>query len=211
MSDVRMDDKSGESPGPLCDLQPLRRDKWSLEFVLKLKVFKSVWTPKYRIGLNPVPLEQVDILASKVRDLEEQIEATRFPQRVYFDVTAKGNPGPNRNIVWNGTNNDSFKFEDSGEIEFLVSGLYLVHAIIHCTNSNNSVAFSLMKGSQSVKACIDSGGLNSYNGNSTFNASPLTHTIMMTKSDKLRVLYGGNGTVHSGYLMAFLLCEAESG
>lgn len=210
MSNASTDDQNGETQESQCDLHPLKDEKWDLEFVLKLKVFKSVWTPKYRFILNPVPLEQVDMLASKVRDLEEQINSIRR-QPVYFEVTAKGHPGTNRNIVWNGFNSDFFKFEASGEIEFLVSGLYLVHAIVHCINSNNSVVYSLMKGTKCVKSCVDSSATNNYNGTVMVMASPLTHTIMMTKGDKLSIIFGGNGSVRDdSYMMAFLLCEADS-
>lgn len=210
MSNANNDDKSEETQGPQCDLHPLKGDKWNLEFVLKLKVFKSVWTPKYCFILSPVPLEQVDILASKVRDLEEQINSLRPRSPVYFEVTAKGDPGTNRNIVWNGLDTDFFKFEASGEIKFLVSGHYLVHAIIHCTNSNNAVVYSLKKGTQCVKSCIDSSTYDQYNG-TMVTASPLTHNVIMAKNEKLSLMYSGNGNVRSdSYMMAFLICEQES-
>lgn len=71
--------KSHDDPGggPLCDIYPLKGDKWTVEFTLKLEVFQSAWKSKYRLVLNSVPLEKVDIVVSTLRDIQEAIDAIR--------------------------------------------------------------------------------------------------------------------------------------
>lgn len=118
----------------------------SLEFVLKLKLFASEWTPVCHFDLKPIPLEKVDILESKLRDLEEKIgkqEDQRAPNMpIYLHVTSTNEANSNGIITWDQVNSKNFWITATGKIEFKVAGVYMIHIIVRHSNSTNGETFT---------------------------------------------------------------------
>lgn len=56
---------------------PHDKDSWSLQFVLALKLYASMWRPKYEMTLESVPLQPIDILAAQVRDVQDELAELR--------------------------------------------------------------------------------------------------------------------------------------
>lgn len=210
------------------NLQFKNTDHLSLEFVLKLKVFASVWTPTYTFELKPIPLEKVDILESKLRDQEEELiklraERCQAPAKpVYIQVTSTNTAYYDDAITWNVANNDSFKIDSNGAVEILIAGVYMIHVVLRHRNSSNAEAFCLMKGNVSVGSCYDTISNSSkfmLKGNKSvdscyetcsssnkFMSSPLMAILDLVGSEKLSVIYKGNDrAIEGSYLTAFLL------
>lgn len=128
--------------------------------------------------------------------LEEQ--GSRKP--VYLHATGTKSVGKNGTVLWDQVDEDCFKIDALGTIEFLVSGVYMVHVVVRHVTTLNGEAFHLLKGTQVVgqifAAC-----------NSGYNiSSPLMVTLKMEAHEKLSVTYTGNSQVHPGsYFTAFLL------
>lgn len=129
-----------------------------LEITLKLKLFDSVWATTYKFDLIPIPLEKVDKLESNVRDLEDKVakcEEEVFRKPIYFHVTSTKSVGKNSVIPWNAVDDEWFKIDSSGEIEFLVSGVYMIHVVLrHTTTTSNGRSFSSGEGGSSYWADI---------------------------------------------------------
>lgn len=189
------------------NLQYIKTGHLSLEFVLKLKVFASVWTPKYVFQLKPIPLEKVDILESKLRDQEEELAKLRAEQShvpikpVYVHVTSTNAAYHNEAIMWSPTDCDSFKIDSKGNVEFTVAGVYMIHVVLRHRNSSNGEAFCLMKGNCSVGSCYDTSS-----SSNKFMSSPLMVMLDLKANEKLSAVYKGNDhAIEGSYLTAFLL------
>lgn len=172
--------------------------------MLKLKLFASVWTPTYTFDLEPVPLEKVDILESKLRDQEEELTKLRSQksvskQSIYLHTTCVKPVKTNTVVKWRSGGNH-FKIDHSGTIAVLVSGVYMIHVVLcHSSTNKNGEIFCLIKGDQSVGSCYDSGG-----SNGCCTSSPLIVMLELKAHEKLSVLFKGNGkTSPASYLTAF--------
>lgn len=117
---------------------------WWLQFAIKLTVLTSVQSVQYQFAMHPVQLEAVNVVATQLRDVQEELrklrgireevqqlrleQQTRTP--VVLRLRSTNNTKTNSLIVWTVKTEypslDKFVVDPSGKVRFLSDGMYLI-------------------------------------------------------------------------------------
>jgi hypothetical protein len=116
------------------ELTPLKGGKLHLELSLKIRLLRSSRTIKYSFELQPVAVERIDILESKLKDQQEELDR----------LLAKGNTGGNvfvcvesdawvsSKLQWKEVNSEYFKLsKDKAAVIVLQAGLLAVGVVVN--------------------------------------------------------------------------------
>ncbi|KAE8912965.1 hypothetical protein PF003_g3188 [Phytophthora fragariae] len=88
-----------------------------LEFAVKIRVLRSTWEAKYTFDLDSVSVERIDILGSKLRDQQEELEKLRgeirddsLPSFAHLQTSRK-------------TSNSTVNWEAISSVDFVSTGI----------------------------------------------------------------------------------------
>ncbi|KAE8989411.1 hypothetical protein PF011_g18787 [Phytophthora fragariae] len=88
-----------------------------LEFAVKIRVLRSTWEAKYTFDLDSVSVERIDILGSKLRDQQEDLEKLRgeirddsLPSFAHLQTSRK-------------TSNSTVNWEAISSVDFVSTGI----------------------------------------------------------------------------------------
>ncbi|KAE8995502.1 hypothetical protein PR001_g19101 [Phytophthora rubi] len=106
-----------------------------LELALPVRALRSVWLAEYKFDLEPVSVERIDILESKLRDQEEkleklQIHGTSGQNAAFVQLVASKKDDKSR-LRWNKFESDDFSVNgNDGVVKVLQPGIYTIGGIV---------------------------------------------------------------------------------
>ncbi|KAE9278061.1 hypothetical protein PF008_g28708 [Phytophthora fragariae] len=166
-------------------LYPLDSGALRLELVVAVRVLRSMWLAKYTFDLDSVSVERIDILESKLRDQQEELEKLRgevrdgsSPSFVHLHTTRRNNDwtmnwGPTTGVDFVPTGVD-------GVVKAQRGGSYIILVTV-TTVPGASTPANLLKNKTSIQVA--------YPGYSQgYIASTSLYTIeLLEKNDELTV------------------------
>ncbi|RLN20086.1 hypothetical protein BBJ28_00025911 [Nothophytophthora sp. Chile5] len=190
------------APGNWNDLPrkaiPLESDRLRLELTVKIRVFQKELSTQYTFELEPVSVERIDVLESKLRDQQAELERLRHDEEagrapIFLETEATAKTGVGR-ISWNKVASGDFAVIGAeGVILVRRPGVYNVAVVVnyHATNANMKVR--LLKGTDCIRSiiCAYTGGHHS--------SCSLGCTTRIEKDAKLTVTCDSN-LVETSYL-----------
>ncbi|KAG3134003.1 hypothetical protein PI126_g18901 [Phytophthora idaei] len=120
---------------------------WTLEMSIKLRLLRSVREVKYVFKLEPVAVDKIDILESKLKDQQEELEKLRGLGERSF-LHAESVTWTSSKLQWKPIDSKNFVLaSEKTSITVRVPGLYTIAVLVnHGTLQNNAVgAISLEK------------------------------------------------------------------
>uniref|UniRef100_K3X5C4 Uncharacterized protein n=1 Tax=Globisporangium ultimum (strain ATCC 200006 / CBS 805.95 / DAOM BR144) TaxID=431595 RepID=K3X5C4_GLOUD len=201
---------------PKCD-----DDVFQLELTVRVQLSSRVLTPKYRFTLYALDLDPIDLLTSRIRDQEGEVESLRAElaqlktggglatatglQPVYFQANVLNSVDSGRRLMWNvrlfdAYNKHGFQLKSPDVIQVTCSGVYVVLLTIkHTTVSNMftnafqpTVRINAFKLLKNGEAIATNSDV-SPNGN--VMTSTMQHIVPLQCNDELSVLNSGNGYI----------------
>lgn len=127
-------------------------DKMKLEFVVHLKVFASTWSPSYSLALSSVVVEKIDMLESRVFDVEQAIERVNLvgKETVVTELHVQTASSLNSPVAWDKVNSKTFEVVNKTSICSLVAGVYMVAMSISFTATSYNCVYALLKDGETV-------------------------------------------------------------
>ncbi|KAG3014476.1 hypothetical protein PC121_g14135 [Phytophthora cactorum] len=107
-----------------------------LDLAIEIDFLRTSWVAKFAFELNPVSVEQIDVLESKLRDqqdalerLEKEVKHLRADQEpIFIQLKASRKHETTSNLCWDKQESVSFIVnKGSGEIKITRSGVYSIH------------------------------------------------------------------------------------
>lgn len=127
----------------------LRDDKnkvLKLEFVVHIKAFESLWSPAYSLTLKPIPIERIDILESRLLDVEDEVvrcSKVEVPSTL-SEFTTSRETKSGQSAIWSARFSDGFAVESNGSVRALMDGTYVaalqVPYYVACHGANVALA-----------------------------------------------------------------------
>ncbi|KAG1704927.1 hypothetical protein DVH05_004954 [Phytophthora capsici] len=116
-----------------------------LSFAVRFRFLSATKVAYYTFTLDPVPLERIDVLESKLRDQQEELEQLRADRALQFArFKASTKDATTRKLLWNTVESDSF-YVANGEIKILRPGVYSVGVVVNNTARVSNDNASLLK------------------------------------------------------------------
>ncbi|KAL3664437.1 hypothetical protein V7S43_010758 [Phytophthora oleae] len=121
-------------------LVPQNGRKMKLEMSLKIRLLRSVRTINYTFELKPIAVEPIDILESKLKDQQEELE--RLRGKISLGTTAflyvESEAMLDSKLQWKEVAAEAFTLnEDKTSIKVLVSGIYSFGLVVNHTPTAN--------------------------------------------------------------------------
>ncbi|KAG6973136.1 hypothetical protein JG688_00003639, partial [Phytophthora aleatoria] len=140
-------------------LIPLENDAFQLELLVKVTVFQSVWTVSYTFKLEPISLERIHALETKLQGLEElQAAQKRSPPRrdkemVHLDAISTNNASVNDSQVrWIVIDTNGFELSRSKtEIRCLKAGWYMLSLAVFLAPNTDNACVELQVNGKSIR------------------------------------------------------------
>ncbi|KAF1325710.1 hypothetical protein FI667_g9067, partial [Globisporangium splendens] len=195
-------------------------DVFQLELTVRVQLSSRVLTPKYQFTLYALDLDPIDVLTSRIRDQEDEVESLRAEltrlktvgglatatglQPVYFQADTNASVDSGQRVLWNVRSVDGYKhgfhLKSPDVIQATCSGVYVVLlAIKHTTVSN--MFTSMFQPAFRVNAfkLLKNGEAIATNSDVSANGNIMTstmqHIVPLQCNDELSVLNSGNGYV----------------
>ncbi|KAF1791918.1 hypothetical protein GQ600_9905 [Phytophthora cactorum] len=130
-----------------------------LDLAIEIDFLRTSWVAKFAFELNPVSVEQIDVLESKLRDqqdalerLEKEVKLLRADQEpIFIQLKASRKHETTSNLCWDKQESVSFIVNNgSGEIKITRSGVYSIHGTLICYPIDDDGRMMLLKN----KECI---------------------------------------------------------
>ncbi|KAG6952802.1 hypothetical protein JG688_00013133 [Phytophthora aleatoria] len=130
-----------------------------LDLAIEIDFLRTSWVAKFAFELNPVSVEQIDVLESKLRDqqdalerLEKEVKLLRADQEpIFIQLKASRKHETTSNLCWDKQESVSFIVnKGSGEIKITRSGVYSIHGTLICYPIDDDGRMMLLKN----KECI---------------------------------------------------------
>ncbi|ETM00534.1 hypothetical protein L917_02745 [Phytophthora nicotianae] len=156
-----------------------------LELSFNLRLLESVRNANYVFELKPVAVERIDLLESRLRDQEEEMEQLRgqvdLSDRAF--LYAESAVWTASTLQWKPLASDKFILAaDSTSITFRIPGLYAIAVLVnHWPNQNNtSGTISLIKNDVKIQRAV-TGSTNLYDSGygKNLSAGHRTSTSLM--------------------------------
>ncbi|CAI5727939.1 unnamed protein product [Hyaloperonospora brassicae] len=133
----------------------LSGDAPKLVISVKVRILRSVRVAKYAFVLDAVAVERIDVLESKLRDQQEELD--RLRKQIgdgHMQLEASATDLNTYKMLWSDTDSDSFSVNQrTGDVSFRRPGVYSITATVNLiadAYGNSSVSVSVMKN----QACI---------------------------------------------------------
>ncbi|KAL3664432.1 hypothetical protein V7S43_010753 [Phytophthora oleae] len=199
-------DQTGDSQRKLT---VLRGGKLQLELSIKLRLLQSVREVHYVFKLEPVPVERIDILESKLKDQQEELEMLRgqvgTAKHVFLSaesVTWSSQTWSSQKLEWKITSGEKFSLAaNNTAIKVFCPGLYAISVLANHHPTTATGWISLEKsGAQIQRAAIgESNYCDSYSGVqklATHNTgSSLMCIVQVKKDEPITVVCSGNSVI----------------
>lgn len=123
-----------------------------LEFVVHIKVFEVLWSPKYSLVLKPIAIERIDILESRLFDVEQEIERCSQVEmtsvisefKMSNRITGAGK------AVWSAQSGIGFAVDAKGDIRALADGTFVVALQAPYSVTCHDASIALVKSDENV-------------------------------------------------------------
>ncbi|RLN68347.1 hypothetical protein BBJ28_00024989 [Nothophytophthora sp. Chile5] len=202
-------------------LTVFKGDHFRLELTMKIRVLRSVWSAQYTFDLEPVSVERIDILESKLCDQQEELERLRHDQEIgqileskvrdqqeelerlrrdqeagrtpiFLEAEASRMSQDGKLLCWNKVESDNFDMNGlDGVIRFRLPGVYSISVVVNYAPVNYNLTVELLKGSTGIRSAYCCYAGGNYSSNS------LGCTTRFEKDEKLSVSCGANLVGHS--------------
>ncbi|CEG49153.1 uncharacterized protein PHALS_06932 [Plasmopara halstedii] len=133
-------------------LVALALGSFRLELDLTIHVFRSTWKAKYTFDIDPVSVNQIDLLESNLRDQQDEIEKLKIgenPSYIKLTTTTKQS---NSILCWNHAHSTEFESNGlDGAIKIRRKGVYIIRAIVNAVSGAN-LRIQLMKNKSFIQA-----------------------------------------------------------
>ncbi|KAG4040350.1 hypothetical protein JG687_00016648 [Phytophthora cactorum] len=188
-------DNSNESQRKLVSL---KNGRLQLEMSIKLRLLRSVREVKYIFKLEPVAVDKIDILESKLKDQQEELDKFRgLGERAFLHAES---------VTWNSSKLqwkpiDSTNFVLASEktsIMVRVPGLYTIAVLVNHGPLQNVVgAISLEKNGAVILSAATGAVYSGYHGNhlSHQTSSSLTCIVQIKKDESIAVVCTGTSAI----------------
>ncbi|KAL3661138.1 hypothetical protein V7S43_013750 [Phytophthora oleae] len=125
---------------------------------MSIRFIRSSWDAKYVFDLDPVSVERIDILESKLRDYRDELEKLRGPPS--FANLVATTKTTYTVVLWNVVEADGFLRAEDGVLTIVRPGFYHVASIINCVPSGHNQIVGLLKNGKVVQQvyCAYAGG-----------------------------------------------------
>ncbi|KAG1704928.1 hypothetical protein DVH05_004955 [Phytophthora capsici] len=132
-----------------------------LSFLFKFQFLSSRKEAKFTFTLDPVELERIDVLESKLRDQQEELKRLRARDVEFARFEASTKDTNTQKLLWS-TVESKFCHVVRGEIKFYQSGVYSVGAVVNSIPQNDGNV-ALLKNTECIQkaACSNSTTLSS--------------------------------------------------
>ncbi|KAE9308977.1 hypothetical protein PF008_g20826 [Phytophthora fragariae] len=166
-------------------------DRLQLELPVKINVRQSAWAAKFVFKLEPVSLERIDILEAKLRDVEDELTATKNilneekSWRMVYLEASSGNVEKLNDagvLLWEPIEMEDFELSDDGsEIRFLLAGWYTISLMVFLVPQKEETRVELRKNGE----CLESSDVPLNRGRST--SAFIGWSTHFNKNDELSV------------------------
>ncbi|CEG42929.1 Tumour necrosis factor-like domain [Plasmopara halstedii] len=156
-----------------------------LELSATICVFHSTWKAKYTFDLDPVSVNQIDVLESKLRDQQDEIEKLKKQLKSgenpsYIKLTTSTKQG-NSILCWNRAHSTEFESNGvDGVIKIRRKGVYIIGAIVNAV-SNVNQKVQLMKNDNPIQV-VTAGYYGGHGGSTVVNTIE-----QLEENDKLTI------------------------
>ncbi|KAF4034800.1 hypothetical protein GN244_ATG13255 [Phytophthora infestans] len=137
-----------------------------------IRVLRSTWVAKYEFDLDPVSVERIDVLESKLRDQQEELEKLRGKLKkgktlLFIKLTATTKNGSSI-LCWQNVQSDDFVSTGmDGIVKVRRRGVYSVGVIVNAV-PGASQNVQLLKNGTLLQA-VDPGYSQGYNSSAALN------------------------------------------
>ncbi|ETM53737.1 hypothetical protein L914_02809 [Phytophthora nicotianae] len=124
-------------------LVSLKGDTFQLEMNIKIRLLRSFRNVSYVFKLEPVAVELIDILASKLKDQQEELEKlrSRVDETERVVLYAESTTWTDAMLRWEPLNSGNFVLSaDSTSIIIVIPGLYAISVLVSHVPVENSTA-----------------------------------------------------------------------
>ncbi|GMF15092.1 unnamed protein product [Phytophthora lilii] len=203
-------DDSGKIPRTF---KRVKEDDYHLEISMTIQAAMKTRVATYTFYMEPISVERIDVLESKLRDLQEEVGAKYAEVAGLQDrIKQLENPAPieiiqlqataktGHTLLW--TKVDKYTSGTDGVIRNLAPGTYLVTVVVSGAGCNAET--SLMIRDENIQTALC--GHSSYHG-----ATTLSCLVNLEKDDFLSVTFTGSLSGRANYLTLARvgMCSAE--
>ncbi|KAE8995504.1 hypothetical protein PR003_g19312 [Phytophthora rubi] len=154
---------------------------------IAIRVLRSTRVAKFVFNLDPLTIERIDILESKLRDQQDELDAVRLHVDggrvlpfVQLHATSKNQL---TRLIWNKVNSDDFVTGIDGKVKVSRGGVYNVCASVTGNSGGNTTVRLLKNGTCiQVSYSFPSGGF--------YGSTSLNSIVRMDEGDVLEVTCG---------------------
>ncbi|KAG7383434.1 hypothetical protein PHYPSEUDO_003674 [Phytophthora pseudosyringae] len=167
-------------------LTVLKGDVLQLELTMHIKFLRFAWAAKFAFDLDPVAVERIDVLESKLRDQKEELEKLRQEVKTIestsFIQTTATSRLDNGNLCWDSLDSDEFVVNgDDGTVKRCLPGVYTIQAFVQCAPITYAQKTQLQNNGVDIQihCCIYADG--------NYSSTPLGITMYFNEGDELSV------------------------
>ncbi|CAH0521518.1 unnamed protein product [Peronospora belbahrii] len=152
MLDCKLDDSNDVHR----KLFPIQGGGVRLELGVAVRVLRATRLVTYTFDLDPVSVERLDILESKLRDQQEEVEKLRGEVQdcgapLFVKLTASKKSGSS--IVWDAIESDLLISTGlDGKIKMLRGGVYSIAVVVNAVPNDYNYKVELLKNAASMQA-----------------------------------------------------------
>ncbi|OWY96988.1 hypothetical protein PHMEG_00032594 [Phytophthora megakarya] len=184
------------------ELNPLNHNKLQLKLIMNARVFDSVRKATYEFELLPVSVDRIDIMESKLRDVQEQQSLVPVAN-VWLYHESRGEVSCSSKLLWNDLKATDFKVvPDKTAIEWQVPGVFSIGIVISHSETSFLGSIVLWKNNTKIQTIVVGGsGENRIKGSGFVKAtSTLMCISMMKRGDQISVSFTGTSPTAPAYL-----------
>ncbi|KAG1687850.1 hypothetical protein DVH05_004580 [Phytophthora capsici] len=197
-----LDCSPDESEDSQSKLTALSGGKLQLELSIKLRMLQSVRQVHYVFKLEPVAVEKIDILESKLKDQQEELEVLRGQVGTAKNVflSAESVTWSSQKLHWKIITGEQFSLEGTNTgIKIHCRGLYVISVLVnHYPTATGWISLE-KNGVQIQRAAIGCGTYhNNYssNNNTSHNTSTsLMRIVQAMKNESIAVAFSGTTAI----------------
>lgn len=130
----------------------LKYNKLQLKLTVKARLFEAKRKATYVFELLPVSVDRIDILESKLPDVEAQQSLKPRAHDWLFLESRAELSSFSSNILWNELEANNFRVEEDGTaIEWLVQGVFSISVVVNHSPTSSHGSIGLYKGGERIQ------------------------------------------------------------